>query len=89
MDYYRQLYKQTIEQLCEERKQHEKERAEIIVKQVELQPLKPDSVYIVTFPEDSTIETINNVCRVLNELGKHKDISFVPSCHAFKIKGGK
>lgn len=84
-DYYEKLYHHTIEQLCKERQQHEHEIAEAIVKQVELQPLKPDSVYVVKFRYDITPYEMGKFLEKLNNMAKDKNITFVPSCDYFEI----
>ena len=86
-DYYKKLYHYTIEQLCKERQQHEHEIVETIVKQVELQPLKPDSVYKVKFQDGATLNNVNQVIRFLNEKTKDNNITFIPSCDYFEIMG--
>lgn len=87
MEYYEKLYHYTIEQLCQERKQHENEIIEATVKQIVAQPLKPNSVYIVKFQEGATLDNVNQVIRHLNERTKEKDITFIPSCDYFQIIG--
>lgn len=85
MDYYEKLYHHAIEQLCRERQQHEHEIVETTVKQIELQPLKPDSAYRVKFQNGSTLNNVNEVIKWLNEQCKDKNIVFVPSCDYFEI----
>lgn len=86
-DYYEKLYHHVIEQLCKERRQHEHEVVETIVKQVELQPLKPDSVYVVKFKHNIKPSEIGNLLRKLNEATKSKNITFIASCDYFEIVG--
>lgn len=85
---YKQLFEQAINTLCEERRQHEHEVVETIVKQVELQPLKSDSVYVVKFKHNIKPSEIGNLLRKLNEATKTKNITFVASCDYFEIVGG-
>lgn len=85
---YKQLFEQAINTLCEERRQHEHEVVETIVKQVELQPLKPDSVYVVKFKHNVKPSEIGNLLRKLNEATKSKNITFIASCDYFEIVGG-
>lgn len=85
---YKQLFEQAINTICEERRQHEHEVVETIVKQVELQPLKPDSVYVVKFKHNIKPSEIGNLLRKLNEATKTKNITFVASCDYFEIVGG-
>lgn len=82
---YKQLFEQVINTLCEERRQHEHEVVETIVKQVELQPLKPDSVYVVKFKHNIKPSEIGNLLRKLNEATKSKNITFIASCDYFEI----
>lgn len=84
---YKQLFEQAINTLCEERRQHEHEVVETIVKQVELQPLKPDSVYVVKFRYDITPYEMGKFLEKLNNMAKDKNITFVPSCDYFEIMG--
>lgn len=84
---YKQLFEKTIEDLCKEREEHNHTIAEAIVKQVELQPLKPDSVYVVKFQEGADLNHINEIIRVLTERTKDKNIVFIPSCDYFEIAG--
>ena len=84
---YKQLFEQAINTLCEERRQHEHEVVEAIVKQIELQPLKPNSVYKVKFQEGATLNNVNQVIRFLNEKTKDNNITFIPSCDYFEIMG--
>lgn len=84
---YKQLFEQAINTLCEERRQHEHEVVETIVKQVELQPLKPDSVYVVKFKHNIKPSEIGNLLRKLNEATKSKNITFIASCDYFEIVG--
>lgn len=84
---YKQLFEQAINTLCEERRQHEHEVVETIVKQVELQPLKPDSVYVVKFKHHIKPSEIGNLLRKLNEATKSKNITFIASCDYFEIVG--
>ena len=83
---YKQLFEQAINTLCEERQQHEHEIVETIVKQVELQPLKPDSVYVVKFRYDIKPCEMGKFLEKLNNITKDKNITFVPSCEYFEIK---
>ena len=85
---YKQLFEQAINTLCEERRQHEHEVVETIVKQVELQPLKPDSVYVVKFKHNIKPSEIGNLLRKLNEATKSKNITFIANCDYFEIVGG-
>lgn len=85
---YKQLFEQAINTLCEERRQHEHEVVETIIKQVELQPLKPDSVYVVKFKHNIKPSEIGNLLRKLNEATKNKNITFIASCDYFEIVGG-
>ena len=84
---YKQLFEQAINTLCEERRQHEHEVVETIVKQVELQPLKPDSVYVVKFKHNIKPSEIGNLLRKLNEATKSKNITFIANCDYFEIVG--
>ena len=84
---YKQLFEQAINTLCEERRQHEHEVVKTIVKQVELQPLKPDNVYVVKFKHNIKPSEISNLLRKLNEATKTKNITFVASCDCFEIVG--
>lgn len=84
---YKQLFEQAINTLCEERRQHEHEVVETIVKQVELQPLKPDSIYKVKFRYDITSYEMSKFLEKLNNMAKDKNITFVPSCDYFEIVG--
>lgn len=86
-DYYEKLYRHVIEQLCKEREQHEHEIVETIVKQVELQPLKPDSIYKVKFRYDITPYEMGKFLEKLNNMAKDKNIAFIPSCDYFEIVG--
>lgn len=85
---YKQLFEQAINTLCEERKQHEQEVVETIIKQVELQPLKPDSVYVVKFKHNIKPSEIGNLLRKLNDATKSKNITFIANCDYFEIVGG-
>lgn len=85
---YKQLFEQAINTLCEERRQHEHEVVETIIKQVELQPLKPDSVYVVKFKHNIKPSEIGNLLRKLNEATKSKNITFIANCDYFEIVGG-
>lgn len=85
---YKQLFEQAINTICEERRQHEHEVVETIVKQVELQPLKPDSVYVVKFKHHIKPSEIGNLLRKLNEATKSKNITFIANCDYFEIVGG-
>lgn len=67
MEYYEKLYNYTIEQVCKERQKHENEIIEATVKQIEVQPLKPNSVYIVKFQEGATLNNVNKVIMYLSE----------------------
>lgn len=82
---YEQLFHHTIEQLCQERKQHENEIIEAAVKQIVARPLCPNSVYKVKFQEGATLDNINQVIRFLNEKTKDNNIIFIPSCDYFEI----
>lgn len=86
-DYYEKLYHHAIEQLCKERQQHEHEIVGTTIKQIELQPLKPDSVYKVKFQDGASMDNIGQVIKILNEQCKDRNIVFVPSCDYFEIIG--
>lgn len=86
-DYYEKLYHYAIEQLCKERQQHENEIIETTVKQIELQPLKPDSAYKVKFRYDITPYEMGKFLKKLNNMAKDKNITFIPSCDYFEIVG--
>lgn len=87
MEYYETLYHYTIEQLCKECQHHENEVIETIISQIELQPLKPDSVYKVKFQKGASIDNVGQVIKVLNKQCKDRNIVFVPSCDYFEIIG--
>lgn len=84
---YEQLFEKAIKALCEEREQHNNTITEAIVKQVELQPLKPDSVYVVKFRYDITPYEMSKFIEKLNNMAKDKNITFIPSCEQFEIVG--
>lgn len=83
---YEEMFHYTIKQLCKERQQHEHEIVETIVRQVELQPLKPDSVYVVKFRYNIKPYEMGKFLEKLNNIAKDKNITFVPSCEYFEIK---
>lgn len=87
MDYYEKLCDYTIKQLCKERQQHENEVIETTISQIELQPLKPDSVYKVKFQKGASIDNVGQVIKVLNKQCKDRNIVFVPNCDYFEIIG--
>lgn len=84
---YKELFEKAIKDLCEEREQYNNTITEAIVKQVELQPLKPDSVYKVKFRYDITPYEMGKFLEKLNSMAKDKNITFVPSCDYFEIVG--
>lgn len=84
---YKQLFEYAVEDLCKEREQHNHTIAEAIVKQVELQPLKPDSIYVVKFRYNIKPYEMNNFLEKLNNMTKDKNIAFIPSCDYFEIVG--
>ena len=61
------------------------ETLELIIKQLELQPLKPNSVYRVKFYKDASIQDVGRIIKILNEQCKHQNITFIPSCDYFEI----
>lgn len=82
---YEELFHRAIEQLCQERKQHENEIIETTVKQIVAQPLCSNSAYKVKFQEGATLDNVNQVIRFLNEKTKDNNITFIPSCDYFEI----
>ena len=84
---YKQLFEEANEDLYKEREQHNHTIAEAIVKQVELQPLKPDSVYVVKFKYNIKPYEMGELLRKLNEATESKNITFIPSCDYFEIVG--
>lgn len=86
---YKRLFEDAVEDLCKEREQHNHKIAEAIVKQVELQPLKPDSVYVIKFRYNIKPYEMGNFLEKLNSMAKDKNIVFIPSCEQFEIVGEK
>ena len=84
---YEQLFEKAIKDLCKEREQHNNTITEAIVKQVELQPLKPDSVYVVKFRYDIVPYEMGKFIEKINSMAKDKNITFIPSCEQFEIVG--
>lgn len=84
---YKQLFEKAIEDLCKEREQHEHTIAETVIKQIELQPLKPDSVYVVKFKYNIHPLEMHTLIEKLNKTTKGQNIVFIPSCEAFEIIG--
>lgn len=82
---YKELFEKAIKDLCKEREQHDNTITEAIVKQVELQPLKPDSVYVVKFKYAITPHEMSKFIEELNDRTKNKNITFIPSCEQFEI----
>lgn len=84
-NFYKKLFEDTMQELIEEKEKRKNERIEIIVKTVELQPLKNNSVYAVKFNYNIGLDEINSCINYLNQEGKKNQITFIPSCSQFQI----
>ena len=83
--FYKELFENTMRKLLKEQEERKKERVETIIKTVELQPLKNNSIYVVKFNYDIGIEEMNSCINYLNQKGAQNKITFIPSCSQIEI----